>query len=135
MVSEFKWPSTIPSGQRTYKTPSCVIRKNIKSIIFEDRDHNFMDLFEDTNFDENTKLIFITGAIGIFCGVKNSLYAGYVSAAAENEEEIEIDEHIYSGCKLHIIWNSDNKQNVTIFIRHLLDVVGILNSSVYMSTN
>lgn len=117
MVSEFKWPESIPSGQRTYRTPSCIIRKTIKSIELEYPDGKCIDLFNDKEFDETWRLIFITGAIGIFCGIKNNLYAGYVEAAYNNCFGNDPDNPYYFSarypdCKLKITWNSDNKSPI-----------------------
>lgn len=124
MVSEFKWPASIPSGQRTYKTPSCLIRKTIKSIVFEYSDGISIDLFEDEGFDENLKLFLITGAIGAFCGIKNSLYAGYVAAAFENNKIENTSE--FAGSRIKIKWNSEGKKDISCYVNNLNDLVSVL---------
>lgn len=126
MVS-FSWSPAIPSGQRTYETPSCIIRKTIKSIYLEFTNAEMIDLFDkDNGFNEIDRLIFITGAIGVFCGVKNSLYAGYVASAGSNR----ISWHsTYNDCLLHIEWNSEGKKDITCGVK---DLVGAISSLAYI---
>lgn len=120
MVSEFKWPDSIPSGQRTYKTPSCLIRKTIKIIELETPDGDIIDLLDENNgFDERDRLMFITGAIGAFCGTKNSLYDGFVNASNLNNNTL----NDYRDYKIRVIWNSEGKKNIFCDVGILQDVV------------
>ena len=129
MVS-FRWPSVIPSGQRTYKTSSCLIKKTIKSIELEFDDGTIMDLFDENNdFNETDRLVFITGTIGVFCGVKNSLYAGYVVASGRNY----IENFLYSGAYLTVKWNSEGKNDIIISLADLRNLVAILYETLWLS--
>lgn len=130
MVSEFKWPSEIPSGQRTYKTPSCLIRKSISNIILFGEDDLVIDLLdENSKIDENDRLSLITGAIGVFSGSKNTLYGGFIKAAANNSREtlnpweIKAEENPYYNCAIYIRWSSKDKKNIVCEVDRLMDLV------------
>jgi hypothetical protein len=108
-MSSFVWPASIPSGQRTFTTPSCIIRKTIKSIEIKTPSGEIIDLFDENNgMEETDRLAIISGAIGTYCGIKNSLYAGYVRAFAINP--IVGD---YSDCSLTVKWVSEGKKSLT----------------------
>lgn len=138
MVSEFKWYEGIPSGQRTYETASCLIRKTIKSIELVNADGSSIDLFSKNNdIEENDKLIFITAAIGAFCGIKNSLYAGYVVSSRINRLSWYMK---YQDCYLRIKWNSEGKKDITCGVYNLMTTVEYLDnflklSGSYVSSN
>lgn len=129
MVSEFKWPSSIPSGQRTYKTPSCLIRKSIESIEIELSDGTINLLDENSSIPEVDRLVLITGAIGIFSGIKNSLYGGLATAAWNNMYGI------YPGGVLKIKWASKDKNDLTCSVTELLDLIDKLGSVLSFSAN
>lgn len=123
MENEFKWPASIPSGQRTYKTPSCLIRKTIKSIELKSSKGEVIDLFDENNgFDDLWRLIIISGAIGVFCGVKNSLYAGYVIASRNNRPPT----FEYKFYDVNIKWVSESKKDILCSNFELMDIVTTL---------
>jgi hypothetical protein len=134
----FLWPDIIPSGQRSFTSDTGLIRKNISAISLLSPSGEKFDLFSELDvMSENDRKSLIVGAIGVFSGIKNILYAGFVLSSALNSSELLSprvieNEGKYKGYTLSIEWAS-NKQDVKVLVGDLMDMVFLLSRTLYKS--
>lgn len=89
----FEWSDLVPSGHRSLTSETSLLRTSIISLNLISPEGKFINLLaEDNEIKEIDRLVFASGSVGTFSGIRNKIHRGFVISSTGNSQEIYNEE-------------------------------------------
>lgn len=122
----FQWSALIPSGHRSLTSETSLLRKSFSSVNLISPEGKYIDLLETDMVTEIDKLTLITGAVGVFSGMRNNTHRGFIISSAGNSQDIydensKLIHEKYQNFDIAIAFPNENIFRLSV--QHLMDLV------------
>lgn len=125
-MTEFNWPDIVPPGQRSIRSNSSMLRKNMTCVMLSFPDGREYDLLNDEFEDEITRMSLLCAVCGTMSGARNYLHAGLIVAAVINATDDIKPNGKYSNCIIQVEWSS-SKLDLKCSVENLMDLTFLLS--------